>query len=100
MSAGEQIVVESAVGDLAHAQLLHHIHQGEILRNGNVLRAIARAIVACSARNVDILINRVDHARYQLRLLFAERLKILHIADIVGNLFHIAHTAQHHHHIG
>lgn len=40
----QQIVVQSAVGELAFAQLLNHIHQTEILRNGDVLWAFASAV--------------------------------------------------------
>ena len=49
----QQIVVQSAVGELAFAQLLNHIHQTEILWNSDVLWAFASAVVARRAESTE-----------------------------------------------
>ena len=99
MFFSQQIVVQSAVGELAFAQLLNHIHQTEILWNGDVLWAFACAVVARCARNVDVFGNGVNHMADEVGFLLVQRLEILHVTGVVVKLLHIAHAAEHRQHI-
>ena len=90
MFFSQQIVVQSAVGELAFAQLLNHIHQTEILWNGDVLWAFACAVVARCARNVDVFGNGVNHTADEVGFLLVQRLEALHVTGVVVELRHAA----------
>ena len=68
--------MDSHCPQLAFAQLLNHIHQTEIFRNGDVLWAFASAVVARSARNVDVFGNGVNHTADEVGFLLVQRLPL------------------------
>ena len=64
-----------------------------------MLWAFASAVVARSARNVDVFGNGVNHTADEVGFLLVQRLEILHVTGVVVKLLHIAHAAEHRQHI-
>ena len=99
VTLGNQIVVELAVA-FQFGELLHDVVEAEVLGDSNLLWAALGAVMTGGARNGNSITNDLCRLGDNFLFLFIKRLEILHIGRVILELLHVAHTAQHHHHIG
>ena len=76
------------------------VHDGEQVRDGDVLGTAVRAAAAGCAGDEVLAAENFLHLLNSGKFRFVQRLKIRHERNIVLHLLHAAHAGEHHQHAG
>lgn len=76
------------------------IQHGEQVGDGDMLRAARGAVAAGRAGDQVLFVENFLHLVHGGHLGVVQRLKVLHVAEVVLHLLHAAHAGQHHHDAG
>ena len=76
------------------------VHNGEEVRDRDVLGAAVRAVAAGCAGDEVLAVENFLHLFHCGALGLVEGLEVPHERDVVLHLFHVAHAGEHHHHAG
>ena len=76
---------------------LLRVHDGEQVRYRNMLGTSVGAVAAGGTRDEVLAVEYLLHLLDGGKLLFVQRLEILHDGNVVLHLFHVAHAGENHH---